>query len=595
MSMANNSIGLRNRTRQMSTLAARLAVLLLAACSSESITDTGSTPGQTPAPAPVVAALVPDGAVAGSETDLTLTVRGEGFVRRSRIRFGGGERETEFVSSTELRAVVTVQDLATAAVVPVTVRTPGPGGGTAQMARFTIRPADGPLPAPVISELSPAQITAGWPGPFTLVVKGHNFTTSSRILWNGSPAETHYISESELRTPVAPDDVVFPGQIAITVESMPGGASVERAFPVKLRTPSRIDVTSATGAWLWAGDTMSLGAVARDAAGHEIPHWTFDWSSVREEVARVDAGGLVVGIAAGRTQIRATAGDVTGLMNVAVHEAPAFDLVFDIGTHDERRIVRWTPGSGRHPITLTTGGITFDPSPSPDGDRIAFTGIVDGNRDIYTIDRNGGGLLRLTTIDAADDEAAWSPDGSKIAFRSTRTGMAEVWVMNADGSDQRKLTGPEEGWYWSQESFNPAWSPDSRFIVYTKRESNDADLWIMSADGTGKRKLTSGDAQDSDPVWSADGSYVTFRRAQGAHVIFVSVSAENGMTRGDLVQPTYGRAPSYSPDGKWMAYTQTGAEPASPLMVEPVDTGDWPRIARGSAVGGGHNPTWMRR
>ena len=602
MSIGNLIIGSRNRIRQTSAFASKrlggfrfAMALALLACSSESITEGESGGGQSPAPAPVVSALVPASVVAGSQNDLTLTVRGEGFVSRSRIRFGGGDRETEFVSATELRTVVPAQDLVTAAVVPVTVRTPGPGGGTAPATGFTIRQVDGPLPAPVISALSPAQITAGWPGGFTLVVKGDNFTTASRILWNGTPAETHYISNSELRTPVAADDVVFPGDIRITVESAPGGASVERIFPVKLRTPSRVDVTSAAGGWLWVGDTMTLGAVARDLAGTEIPHWTFEWSSVKEELVTVDVSGRLTGVAKGRTQIRATAGDVTGVMNVAVHEGPAYDLVYDVGTHEERRIVRWTPGSARNPITVTTGGISFDPSPSPEGDRMAFTGIVDGNRDIYTIDRNGGGLVRLTTTEAADDEAAWSPDGVKIAFRSTRSGVPEVWVMNADGSDQRKLTGPEDGWYWNEVSLSPAWSPDSRFIVYAKRESNDADIWIMNADGTGKRRLTSGSAQDSDPVWSADGAYVTFRRAEGAQVIFVSVSAANGMTRGDLVQGTYGRAPSYSPDGKWMAYTQTGAEPASPLMVEPVDTGDWPRVVRGSAVGGGHNPQWIKR
>ena len=605
MGIGNLIIGSRTRTRQTMTFVARFgsgllasALLLLSACSGESITEGGGT-GGNPVPAPVVSSLLPASAVVGTAT-LTLTVRGQGFVARSQVLFGDAPRQTTFVSATELRAAVTAADLASVRVVSVTVRTTGPGGGTAAARQFTIHRADdpgpGPSPAPVIAELSPSRMTAGWPGAFTVVVKGEHFTVASRVLWNGTAKETHYISATELRFTVDAADVALPGENVVAVETpAPGGGTARTTFPVALRTPARVDVTSTTGSWLWVSDTMTLDAVARDLAGTEIPNWTFEWSSVKEELVTVDPSGRLTGVAKGRTQIRATASDVTGLFHVAVHEQPDFDLVYDVGTNDERRIVRWTPGSGRNPITLTTGGVTFDPSPSPHGDRIAFTGIVDGNRDIYTIDRNGGGLLRLTTTDAADDEAAWSPDGSKIAFRSTRTGMAEVWVMNADGSDQRKLTGPEEGWYVNRESFAPAWSPNSQQIAYVQREDGNADIWIMNADGTGQRPLTSETSHDSDPAWSADGDYVTFRRAQGAHVIFVSVSAENGMTRGDLVQPTNGRAPSYSPDGKWMAYTETGAEPASPLMVEPVDTGDWPRIVRGSAVGGGHNPQWIRR
>ena len=600
MSIGNHIISVRNGIRQTSAFASKAAgrlrlamALTLLACSSESITEGGSGGWPSPAPAPVVSALVPASVVEGTQNDLTLTVRGQGFVSRSRIGFGGTERQTQFVSATELRTVLTAQNIASAGVVQVTVSTAAPGGGAAAKG-FTIVPAGGQAPAPAIHELAPAGITAGWRGSFTLTVKGANFTTASRILWNGTAKETHHISASELRATIDVQDVRLPGQMTVSVET-PGSALVERIFPVSLRTPARVDVSSSVGGWLWVADTMTLEAVARDLAGNAIPNWTFEWSSVKDELVTVNANGRITGVAKGRTQIRATAGEVTGLAEVAVHEAPAFDLVYDVGTHDQRRIVRWTPGSGRNPITITSAGISFDPSPSPDGDRIAFTGIVDDNRDIYTIDRNGAGLWRLTTGEAADDEAAWSPDGSRIAFRSTRSGVSEIWVMNANGSDPRRLTGPVEGWSFGEESFEPAWSPDSRFIVYAKREANDADIWIMNADGSGKRRLTSGTAQDSDPVWSANGEYVTFRRAEGAHVIFVSVSAANGMTRGDLVQPTYGRAPSYSPDGKWMAYTQTGAEPASPLMVEPVDVGDWPRIVRGSAVGGGHNPQWIRR
>src|SRR5215208_3831615 len=53
--------------------------------------------------------------------------------------------------------------------------------------------------------------------------------------------------------------------------------------------------------------------------------------------------------------------------------------------------------------------------------------------DIYTMNADGSGVTRLTNDPARDIQPAWSPDGTKIAFVSIRDGNTEVYVMNADG------------------------------------------------------------------------------------------------------------------------------------------------------------------
>jgi TolB protein len=77
---------------------------------------------------------------------------------------------------------------------------------------------------------------------------------------------------------------------------------------------------------------------------------------------------------------------------------------------------------------------------SPDGRKIAFTSIRDGNAEIYVMDSDGKNPQRLTNNPAIDEASVWSPDGGKIAFQSKRDGNYEVYVMDADGNNPQRLT-----------------------------------------------------------------------------------------------------------------------------------------------------------
>src|SRR5579872_4151477 len=76
-----------------------------------------------------------------------------------------------------------------------------------------------------------------------------------------------------------------------------------------------------------------------------------------------------------------------------------------------------------------------DPQPSPRGDRVAFVVRVtdlDANRgrtDLWMVDTGGGGLTRLTSDPAADDNPRWAPDGQSLYFLSGRSGSSQVWRL----------------------------------------------------------------------------------------------------------------------------------------------------------------------
>lgn len=74
---------------------------------------------------------------------MPLTVYGSNFVYSSVVQWGGSPRTTIYVSPTQLTALIDeiyFQDLCTPGDVDVTVFNPGPGGGTSNVAHFTLLP-----------------------------------------------------------------------------------------------------------------------------------------------------------------------------------------------------------------------------------------------------------------------------------------------------------------------------------------------------------------------------------------------------------------------------------------------------------------------
>lgn len=215
------------------------------------------------------------------------------------------------------------------------------------------------------------------------------------------------------------------------------------------------------------------------------------------------------------------------------------------------------PGRG---IVYTLSGKKVDIPPidaiyyawSPDGNKLAFSDSVG---DIYVLDME---TKQITPLEGASEPQltetmpAWSPDGSTIAFvrssapldigGSSLTGPADIYVVPASGGTPKPLPGASGNGM----NYYPAYSPDGKWLAFTRHTTGsqsyaapEAEIYLVPAQGGQPIRLEANDAADGTPLknvsnawptWSKDGKWLAFnsKRKDPFYDIFVTRIETNG-------------------------------------------------------------------
>jgi Tol biopolymer transport system component len=194
------------------------------------------------------------------------------------------------------------------------------------------------------------------------------------------------------------------------------------------------------------------------------------------------------------------------------------------------------------------------------------TDTADGADDIFLLRLDGSDPVRLTTGPERELDPALSPDGSRIVYRrNPRAGSdaADLWLMAVDGSGKRNLTNAADASNWA-----PAWTPDGRIAFTSQRGGNGTlDLWTMAANGSDPRRVTEGWCEYAQP--SPDGSRFVCAAAVGGRYDLVIVDARTGARTALTTTPQTEFGPSWSPDGRWIAFARDLGERWALLRIRP--------------------------
>ena len=239
-------------------------------------------------------------------------------------------------------------------------------------------------------------------------------------------------------------------------------------------------------------------------------------------------------------------------------------------------------GAAGHLVYINNGtlfAVPFDPdtlavrgTPAPVLQEVSWSSIIgfaqfdfsQAGTLVYRSGGAGGGMVSLQWLDGGGRlqplrakpgpylQSRLSPDGKLVALEFIGAGGSDIWTYDWQRDSMSHLT-------FGDGTFSfPAWSPDGRFLVF---HAGSGIFW-MRADGAGKpQPLTQNKMSQFPCSFSPDGKRLAYGETGvgGYDLWTVPVENDGGLLRAGkpevfLQTPASEMFAVFSPDGRWIAY-----------------------------------------
>ena len=175
-----------------------------------------------------------------------------------------------------------------------------------------------------------------------------------------------------------------------------------------------------------------------------------------------------------------------------------------------------------------TPGYDAEGTLSPDGKKMIFTSMRNGDLDLYIMDMKTYAVTQVTHELGYDGGAWFSPDGKKIVWRASRPKtdseiadykdllskalvaptQMEVFIADADGSNAKQIT------HLGQANWAPNFTPDGKHIIFCSNHEYEHgfpfNMYLINVDGSNIQKISHDKGFDAFPMFSYDGKKIMF-------------------------------------------------------------------------------------
>ncbi|MBI3669281.1 MAG: serine/threonine-protein kinase, partial [Acidobacteria bacterium] len=273
---------------------------------------------------------------------------------------------------------------------------------------------------------------------------------------------------------------------------------------------------------------------------------------------------------------RVAGGERVRLTSDAAHEArPAFSpdsehVAFTRLRADASPEICVIPSLGGEAVPVAAGAL--HPAWSPDGTRLAFVLRKPGQPEELATAAADGTDLRIILPGDGDYpfllHPSWSPDASQVAVVRSTGGIArEIWLVPSRGGLPRRLSADPPGVF----SNEPVFTAEGRGLVHASNRAGATNLWLMPLNGKPSVRLTTGPGPDESPSVARDGT-VAFLNSRWRATLLLH-SLETGETRTLFTYSSTLWAPSFSPDGREVAFSRTEVDGSWHIWMVPVEGG----------------------
>ena len=364
---------------------------------------------------------------------------------------------------------------------------------------------------------------------------------------------------------------------------------VETAGPAKIVfwSPDSVYLGFAAGGKLWkvlaAGGAPTTIADLRALSGGGAASWCPDGNIIF-------ASGE-----AGLSRVSAAGGDLTPL--VPIIEAAETDLhdplclpdnsvIFVSHLVDGRpsKLFHWQNGKRRELHALAPDQDIWYPAYAPSGHLLyhrhpANAGVWALPYSLATHEVTGPAFL----VAQDGDVPSVSNDGTLVYAKGRISRLTRLTWIDRKGQEAGSIGEPQTQWPF------PALSPDGRSVAIAATDNEQADIFVYDVERGTRTRLHATKVPNSMVSWSLDGRQILYNEGNSTLQTMKTRQADGG---GEPATLGTGWAPGYSPEGRYMVYTDArkdtrfdvmvrdteGAGDPVPLVATVADEG-WPRIS----------------
>ena len=221
--------------------------------------------------------------------------------------------------------------------------------------------------------------------------------------------------------------------------------------------------------------------------------------------------------------------------------------------------------------------------------------VSDAGRIVYVLGGDAAAESEFVWIDLSSGEitpvgvegSLWnpklSPDGRYLAFDwTTRETAGDIWVRDLDRGVNTQLTSDPRN------ESDPIWTPDGTSVIFFR----GTDIYRVSVNGSSMPEVLYTSEKITDPMAvTPDGGTLLFSVEDGDDTMYLwTLDLETLESRRWLDRPLTKNTCSLSPDGRWIAYSDAVQDRLELFLRSYPDGQTVHRVS----IDGGSNPVWSR-